>query len=75
MDILRFILIPISMCFSFGLYYFHVEFWINYFNESSAKIVGISFFTIPLFPIFGMIQIFRTFRELRNDKGTVLGND
>lgn len=75
MDILRFILFPIFMCFSFGLYYFHVEYWINYFKEDSAKIIGISFFTIPLFPIFGMIQIFRTFRELRNDKTTVLGND
>ena len=52
MDILKFILIPISMCFSFGLYYFHVEFWINYFNESSAKIVGISFFYNSIIPNF-----------------------
>ena len=73
MDILRFILIPIFMCFSFGLYYFHVEFWINYFNESSAKIFGISFFTIPLFPIFGIIQIFRTFKNRWHyDQRTIL---
>ncbi len=59
MDILRFILILISMCFLFGLYYFHVEFWINYFNEDSIKVVGISLFTIPFFPIFGTIELIR----------------
>lgn len=46
--------------FILGTFYLHIEFWINLFGcENDTKIMIFTLFTIPLFPIFGTIELIR----------------
>lgn len=46
--------------FLLGTFYLHIEFWINLFgSENDTKIMIFTLFTLPLFPIFGTIELIR----------------
>ena len=43
-----------------GTFYLHIEFWINVVGvEHNEKIILITLFTLPFFPIFGTIELIR----------------
>ena len=46
--------------FILGTFYLHIEFWIDVVGvERTEKIILITFFTLPFFPIFGTIELIR----------------
>lgn len=46
--------------FMLGTFYLHIEFWIDVIGvEHDGKIMIVTLFTIPLFPIFGTIELIR----------------
>lgn len=46
--------------FMLGTFYLHIEFWINVIGvEHIEKIMLITLFTLPFFPIFGTIELIR----------------
>ena len=46
--------------FLLGTFYLHIEFWIDVIGlEHTEKIMLITLFTIPLFPIFGTIELIK----------------
>lgn len=54
------ILILFLVGFMLGTFYLHIEFWINVISvEHNEKIMIITLFTIPFFPIFGTIELIR----------------
>ena len=54
------ILILFLVGFLLGTFYLHIEFWINAIGcEHNEKIMIITLFTIPLFPIFGTIELIK----------------
>lgn len=54
------ILILFLVGFLLGTFYLHIEFWINTIGlEYDGKIMIVTLFTLPLFPIFGTIELIR----------------
>jgi hypothetical protein len=46
--------------FILGTFYLHIEFWIDIVGmEHDEKIIVITLFTLPFFPIFGTIELIR----------------
>ena len=57
---MKIILILFLIGFLLETFYLHIEFWINVIGlEHDEKIMIITLFTIPLFPIFGTIELIR----------------
>ena len=49
-----------SVGFMLGTFYLHIEFWIDIIGiERIGKIMVITLFTLPFFPIFGTIELIR----------------
>ena len=54
------ILILFLSGFLLATFWLHIEFWINIIGlEHDGKIMIATFFTLPLFPIFGTIELIR----------------
>ena len=54
------ILILFLVGFMLGTFYLHIEFWIDVISvERTEKIMLITLFTVPFFPIFGTIELIR----------------
>ena len=54
------ILILFLVGFILGTFYLHIDFWINAIGlEHIEKIILITLFTIPFFPIFGTIELIK----------------
>lgn len=54
------ILILFLVGFMLGTFYLHIEFWINTIGlKHYEKIMIVTLFTIPFFPIFGTIELIR----------------
>lgn len=46
--------------FILGTFYLHIEFWIDIVGvEHNEKIILITLFTLPFFPIFGTIELIK----------------
>ena len=46
--------------FMLGTFYLYIEFWIDVIGvEHNGKIILITLFTLPFFPIFGIIELVR----------------
>ena len=46
--------------FLLGTFYLHIEFWINVIGlKHNGRIMLVTLFTIPLFPIFGTIELIK----------------
>lgn len=46
--------------FILGTFYLHIEFWIDVIGvERTEKIILITLFTLPFFPIFGIIELIK----------------
>ena len=60
MEVISIIGILFLVGFLLGTFYLHIEFWINTIGyEHNEKIMIITLFTIPLFPIFGTIELIK----------------
>ena len=54
------VLILFLVGFLLGTFWLHIEFWINIIGlEHDGKIMIVTLFTLPLFPIFGTIELIR----------------
>ena len=54
------ILILFLIGFALGIFYLHIEFWIDVIGvEHDGKITLITLFTLPFFPIFGIVELIR----------------
>ena len=54
------ILILFLVGFILGTFYLHIEFWIDIVGvEHNGKIILITLFTLPFFPIFGTIELIK----------------
>lgn len=54
------ILILFLVGFLLGTFWLHIEFWINTIGlKHDGKIMIATLFTLPLFPIFGTIELIR----------------
>jgi len=53
------ILVAFLVGFLLGTFYLHIDFWTDVIGTDDEKIMIVTLFTIPLFPIFGVIQLFR----------------
>ena len=57
---MEFVLILFLVGFILTIFYLHIEFWINIIGlEHDGKIMIITLFTLPFFPIFGTIELIR----------------
>ena len=46
--------------FTLGTFYLHIDFWIDVIGvEHTEKIIVITLFTLPFFPIFGTVELIR----------------
>ena len=54
------VLILFLVGFLLATFWLHIEFWINTLGlEHDEKIIVITLFTLPFFPIFGTIELIR----------------